>query len=64
MVIFVIWLAKLYSGLLVNWDNQKGEVSFLSCVLLVENFPALKPETLPDSGAWFYVTQLLSHTPG
>lgn len=51
MVTFVVWLAKLYFGLLVNQDNQYGEVSVPSCAQLVENFPALEPETLPDSGA-------------
>lgn len=42
---------KLCFGLLVNRDNQKGEVSVPSCALLVENFPALEAETLPDSSA-------------
>jgi len=47
MAIFVIWLAKLCSGLLVNWDKHKGEVSVPSSVQLVENFPALEPEHFP-----------------
>lgn len=64
MVIFVIWLAKLYSGLLVNWDNQGGEVSVSSCTQLVENFPALEPETLPDSGAVFLCNSVALEHPG
>lgn len=62
MVIFVIWLTKLYSGLLVNWDNQKGEVLVPSCAQLVENFPALSLKHFLTPEQWLYVTHC-SRTP-